>query len=140
MPPGESGRAIMFETPHRDFREDRVVIESDGAPSEPFAGNQRRSRMGEWIEHGATFARRAPNDPLNRLQRLLGIAAGHILMHSVEDLLDVYPDIARANRIPLCTFVIFGAAAADLLVIAPQNLRDVGIFCGDIEAGLATSI
>src|SRR4029078_1436540 len=80
------------------------------------------------------------NDPLNRLQRLLGIAAGHILMHSVEDLLDVYPDIARANRIRLATFAIFGAAAADLLVIAPQNLRDVGIFCGDIEAGLATSI
>jgi len=37
----------MFETPHRDFREDRVVIESDGAPSEPDdVSDVRRRRRG----------------------------------------------------------------------------------------------
>src|SRR5512139_1365672 len=133
LPPFAAGPAEAFEAADGDLGEDRVDIERDGAAAGPFAGEQRRSGMSEGIDHPIRLRRGAADDPLERLQGLLRIAAGDVLVQAVEDLLDVHPDVPGPDRIRLAARGILGPLAGDLLVIAAQDLRYVGIFGGDVE-------
>ena len=92
--------------------------------------------MPEWAKRSITASPglgACPDDAIDALQRFLRVAAGDVFLHAVENLLDIDPDVAGADRFGLAALEIFREHAADFLIITAEDFRNVGVFGFDVE-------
>ena len=122
-----------LETTNRDLCVDRINVDSETPAIEELGREECRAGVGKKVDHEIVSIGACSQDTLDALQRLLGIAAGDVLLDSVEDLLDVYPNVACPDGIGSTAFDILGSSSVDLLVVPAQYLGNLRVLRVDVK-------
>src|SRR5437867_13391907 len=96
--------------------------------------------MREQVENHIALVGTRTHNALYALEGLLGVAAGHVLLHAIEDLLDIYPDVSGTDRVSFAAFKILSYNTVNFLVVATKNLWNVRVFRLDVEHGVALCV
>src|SRR5438552_16578937 len=89
--------------------------------------------MTEKINNYLTCPRTCLDDTLTTFKGLLRVASIHVFLHSVKNLLNIYPDIAGSYVIRLTSLNIFGYFTVNLFIITSEDLGNIRILCFNVK-------
>ena len=94
--------------------------------------------MGEKINDQVAGPGTGVYDARNGFERFLCVAARNVFFQAIENLLNVYPDIAGTNVSRFAPFYVLCFPAIYRFVVTPQNLRDVRVL--NLKVGRAFDV
>jgi len=121
--PSKSARsAILFKSANGDLAIDGIYIRCNAPAIKDFSREQGRTGVSEEIQDHVVLLRAGSDNAFDAFERFLGVATRYILLHPIENLLNIDPHISRPYGIGLTAFQVLGQRPVNHFIIAPKNL------------------